>query len=267
MSVDTEMNISPVLGTNANDVIRGTGRSEVLSGAGGEDVISALSGNDEVFGGTGNDLLKGQGGDDVMYGNGKPNYIDMSSFTVEQSTTAVVTFMDEGAGYRNSLGVYEIDEDGGIFNPQILFANASKVGSGGDLLPGVSEVTFDITAGSQLGFFVISNGYGRGSENRTALEGDADTLHMIADDGSSPDVNDQSVLLVHTNGETGEETIVQSQYGTSLFHSAADAETNYSPNPDNYMHAVARATGNSGDLLIGIEDLYGGGDNDLSVVK
>ena len=53
MSVDTEFNISPQLGTNEADNLVGTGRSEVLSGQAGDDTIRALSGNDEVFGGTG----------------------------------------------------------------------------------------------------------------------------------------------------------------------------------------------------------------------
>ena len=136
MTVDTNMNISPILGTNDEDNLSGTGRSEVLSGSGGDDIIQAHSGDDEVFGGTGNDTLYGQDGNDTMYGNGKPAYVDMSSLTIKESTEATVTFMDEGAGYRNSLGVYEIDEEGNISDVQILFANASKEGSGGDLVKG-----------------------------------------------------------------------------------------------------------------------------------
>lgn len=62
MSVDTEFNISSVLGTSQDDTLIGTGRSEVLSGAGGNDEIQALSGKGKVFGGRGNDVLYGQGG-------------------------------------------------------------------------------------------------------------------------------------------------------------------------------------------------------------
>lgn len=166
MTVDTDMNISPVIGTGGEDTLTGTGRSEVLSGAGGDDVIYALSGNDEVFGGSGNDLLFGQGGNDTIYGNGSPSFVDMSELTITHETTATVTFMDEGAGFRNALGVYEINEDGSFSNVQILFANASKQGSGGDLIAGKSQVTFDISAGAQLGFFVVSNGFGKGPLNR-----------------------------------------------------------------------------------------------------
>jgi hypothetical protein len=55
-------------------------------------------------------------------------------------------------------------------NVQILFPNASKVGSGGDLVPGENSVTFDINEGARLGFFVVSNAHGKGYENREALE-------------------------------------------------------------------------------------------------
>ena len=146
MSVDTGMNISPVLGTNEPDDLRGTGRSEVLSGAGGDDRIQALSGDDEVFGGTGDDTLFGQGGNDTLYGNGKPAYVDLTNLVMTESVTAKVTFVDEGAGFRNALGAYEIGPDGSISNVRILFPNSSKQGSGGDLIPGVSSTEFEIPA-------------------------------------------------------------------------------------------------------------------------
>ena len=178
MSVDTQWNISPVLGTGEDDSLRGTGRSEVLAGFGGDDRIEALSGDDEVFGGSGNDLIYGQSGDDVIYGNGKPAYIDMSQLVIQQATEAKVTFVDEGAGYRNALGVYEIAADGGIGNVQILFPNASKVGSGGDLVPNQSQTTFDVADGTQLGFFVVSNGYNKGTLNRDALTAETGSFRV-----------------------------------------------------------------------------------------
>ena len=269
MTVDTQMNISPVLGAANDDTLTGTGRSEVLSGAGGDDVIYALSGNDEVFGGSGNDILYGQGGNDTIYGNGSPAYVDMSNLTITNTTTATVTFMDEGAGFRNALGVYEIGEDGSISNVQILFANASKQGSGGDLLPGESKVAFDISAGSQLGFFVVSNGFGKGALNQQALTATNGQFIFRNLDGQPGDINDAAVELWWINEETGTEIHIQSQYGFSIFHSGAGAQNGYLPNPDAYSHVVARANAVSGELMIGFEDLYGGGDNDYddTVIK
>ena len=262
MTVDTDMNISPVLGTNADDILTGTGRSEVLSGAGGEDVISALSGNDEAFGGTGNDIIYGQGGDDIIYGNGKPHYADLSSYTVAETTTATVTFIDEGAGFRNALGVYRIAKDGTMTNVDILFANASKVGSGGDLVPGESAVTVDMNAGDQLGFFVVSNGYGKGVDNRNALDSETGTYELRNATGDAGKVTDPSVELWFIDAETGSEYKVKSQYGYDLYHSTGAAENDYAPNPDNYNHVVGRVDTVNGMMMLGFEDLRGGGDND-----
>lgn len=262
MTLYDGMNISPVLGTNLADNMRGTGRSEVLSGAGGDDVIQALSGNDEVFGGTGNDTLYGQGGNDTMYGNGKPKYIDMGDFKISQSTQATVTFLDEGAGFRNALGVYEIGEDGSFSNVQILFPNASKVGSGGELIPGESNVQFDVSEGAQLGFFVVSNGYGKGYLNRAALSAETGHFELRNADGDIGSTSDRSVELFHLD-TNGAETAIRSQYGYSLFHSIGTTDNDYKPNPDEFGHVVGRANTVSGEVLIGFEDLYGGGDKDF----
>ncbi|MEM8651961.1 MAG: DUF4114 domain-containing protein [Pseudomonadota bacterium] len=261
MSVDTDMNISPVLGTGLADNLRGTGRSEVLSGAGGDDIIQALSGDDEVFGGSGNDLLYGQGGNDTIYGNGKPAYVDMDKMTMSHDCTATVTFMDEGAGYRNSLGVYEIAEDGSIQNIQILFANASKVGSGGSLIPGQSAVQFQVSAGAQLGFFIVSNGFGKGYTNQQALSAESGRYEFRTPEGQIGTINDQALELWHI-GDNGAETHIRSQFGNDTFHSIGDASNDYGPNPDDYKHVVARANSVTGELLIGFEDIRGGGDND-----
>lgn len=261
MTVDTDMNISLIRGTNVEDNMTGTGRSEVISGAGGDDVIKALSGDDDVYGGTGNDTLFGQGGNDTIYGNGKPAYVDMGELVIQNSTTATVTFVDEGAGYRNALGVYEIGPDGSVSNVKILFANASKVGSGGDLIKNESNVQFDVNAGAKLGFFIVSNGYGKGYENRQALDGLNGTYEMKTPSGQQAYVG-APMELWYIDGTTGEEIHVKSQFGNDIFHSTGDKPTDLATNPDNYMHVVGRANAVGGDLLIGFEDIRGGGDND-----
>lgn len=262
MTLYNGMNISPKLGTNQADNMVGTGRSEVLSGAGGDDHIQALSGNDEVFGGTGNDILYGQGGNDTIYGNGKPKYVNMADLQVAHSTQATVTFMDEGAGFRNALGVYEINEDGSFSNVQILFPNASKQGSGGDLIPGQSNVTFDVSEGARLGFFVVSNGYGKGYLNREALSADTGFYELRNTDGAPGNISDRSVELFHIDPDAGSETAIRSQYGYALFHSIGSDENGYRPNPDSFDHVVGRASTVTGEILIGFEDLYNGGDRD-----
>lgn len=261
MTVDTDMNISLIQGTNGEDNIGGTGRSEVISGNHGDDTIRALSGDDDVFGGSGNDILYGQGGNDTIYGNGKPAYVDLQNLVIQNATTATVTFVDEGAGYRNALGVYEIGLNGEVTNVQILFANASKQGSGGDLISNQSFVQFDVSAGAQLGFFVVSNGYGKGADNREALEGLNGTYEMRAVDGG-PAVVGAPMELWYIDSTTGEEIHVRSQFGHDIFHSTGSVPTDLATNPDNYLHVVGRANAVGGDLLLGFEDIRGGGDND-----
>ena len=262
MSVDTHMNISPVLGTSLEDTLTGTGRSEVLSGAGGNDTLYGLSGNDELFGGTGDDLIYGQGGHDTIYGNGQPTYLDMNNLVMTEAVVATVTFIDEGAGFRNALGVYEINDDGQFENVQILFPNASKTGSGGSLTPGESQVTFDVSEGAQLGFFVVSNGYGKGTTNQLALDDENNSYELRTSDGEVGSIDGGPVNLWHIDEATGTEYQVKSQYGYDTYHSSATQTNDYALNADNYLHVVGRANAVSGNLLIGFEDLRGGGDND-----
>ncbi|MDD9909894.1 MAG: DUF4114 domain-containing protein [Ahrensia sp.] len=263
MSIDTPMNITPCLGTNGNDNLIGTGRSEVLSGAAGDDRIQGLSGHDEIFGGTGNDRIFGQAGNDIIYGNGQPTYVDMSNLKMVQSTTAIVTFVNEGAGFRNALGVYEIGKDGTMQDVQILFANASKAGSGGDLIAGESAVKFNVSAGTQLGFFIVPNGYGKGIQNRDALDSESGRFELRTASGELGSVDGRPVELWHVDDASGSEYRIVSQFDAATFHSAVSPENDFGLNPDNFQHVVGRASAVTGDLLIGFEDLFNGGDRDF----
>ena len=262
MSVDTEYNISPIIGTNASETLVGTGRSEVLSGRRGDDTIYAGSGSDEAFGGSGDDLIYGESGDDVLYGGGGPSYADMGDFSIAEDYQGVVTFIDEGAGYKNALGVYKIDGAGGIYNTQILFANASKTGSGGELVPGVSSVGLDLFAGDKLGFFVVSNGYSKGTENQLALTAETGSYALLEADGSPGNINTSTGLELWHYDTQGIGYHVKSQYGFDTYQSPAIPENNYQLNPDDYPHTVGRVNSITGDVLIGFEDLRSGGDND-----
>lgn len=80
--------------------------------------------------------------------------------------TASVTFLNEGAGYRNSLGYFIYDTN----NPPItkddipvhtiIFPNASKPGEGNMQQGDTVELGIQIFAGQSLGFFVVPNGWG-----------------------------------------------------------------------------------------------------------
>ena len=80
--------------------------------------------------------------------------------------TAKITFLNEGAGYRNSLGYFVFDTN----NPPatkddinahvIVFPNTS-VASVGEMQEGDTiDLSVQLTAGQTLAFFIISNGWG-----------------------------------------------------------------------------------------------------------
>ena len=116
--------------------------------------------HDEVEGGDGQEGDGGNchtGGDDNLGGQ-KPGSSTPAP-AAPLSEHGMVTFEGETAGYKNALGMYKIGADGSISNVQILFANASLKGSGGDLVGGKSTVDVSVRAGDKVGFFIIPDGY------------------------------------------------------------------------------------------------------------
>lgn len=88
---------------------------------------------------------------------------------VTAPATVAVTFVHEGAGYRNSFGYFTyrvVDTELVILDRQLIFPNASFVGSGGSLRTGDTVTLRDASGavrlfepGEQIAFFVISNGW------------------------------------------------------------------------------------------------------------
>ena len=98
--------ISPIIGTSEQDVLKGGNASEIFSGRAGDDTITANSGYDLAYGGIGNDTIDGGTGNDVLYGGGGPSLIDMTGLSIAEDYSGTVTFLNEGAGFRNTLGMY-----------------------------------------------------------------------------------------------------------------------------------------------------------------
>ena len=108
---------------------------------------------------------------DVPVGND-----DISLIPMPADAMAEVTFLGEGAGYRNSVGVYSVDPaTGEISNVEMLFANASLKGSGGNLLGG-ETAPFNAPAGHEIGVFLLADGY---SNNNADLITNGD-LSLVA---------------------------------------------------------------------------------------
>jgi len=246
--------MSEVVGSGSAETFRGSASGDVIFGEGGNDTIRGRAGDDSIHGGGGDDLLIGNAGDDQIFGastSGGP--VDMDRFGIFEDTTATVTFDGETAGFRNALGMYRIDADGNISGVEILFANASLQGSGGNLIGGESSVTVDLNAGERLGFFVVPNGYSRPGMRDLLTDTDGSFQFVDADGNPASVHSGHGTRLVHT-AQDGTQTVVQSQYGSDIYHSTTAL------NNDGYNHVRGVADTAEGTVQIGFEDLRGGGD-------
>jgi hypothetical protein len=148
------------------------------------------------------------------------------SINISQETDIMVTFLDEGAGYKNSLGYYFwVDDNGtkkilsndqstnsngsiGHYNPTIIFPNASlgiggSLKSGGGLVPGHKRTLKGNLANGKfnnvnVSFFVVPNGWKSHSQgivynNKPIIYGDRN-MNEISN-GQSEDLKIQSILF------------------------------------------------------------------------
>lgn len=101
-----------------------------------------------------------------------PQYISSGYETeirLTDSAEVWVTFVDEGAGYKNVLGFYSYS----LSNPPtsipsnsqmtIIFPNVSKAGSGGSLVAGNKVKLGNFSANTGIAFFLIADGWRNGA--------------------------------------------------------------------------------------------------------
>lgn len=103
-----------------------------------------------------------------------PQYIagETSADTrLEDSAEVFITFVHEGAGYRNALGYYTYDLNNppttvdDIDSLYIVFPNASYAGSGGGLLSGDKVKLGNFSANTGIGWFLVPNGWASWSQS------------------------------------------------------------------------------------------------------
>lgn len=89
--------------------------------------------------------------------------------TTAEATNVYVTFVWEGAGWRNTFGYYAYPADNPPRNIQelqrhVIFPNVSGVGEGGGLKPGdlVQLGTGPFPANTVIGFFLVAQGWANG---------------------------------------------------------------------------------------------------------
>jgi len=195
---------------------------------------------------------------------------DAEKLVINYQSEATVTFKGETAGYRNSIGAYQINEDGTIQDVQLLWGDASS----DKLTIGESQATYTgIEQGSELGFFIISNGFSDLPDD--AVSGDGNTISdtgtwMFVSPDFDPTTQNPSDHQYNVNTDSGPPQMIyvegdgtiHTQSG-NVFHSLRQEDFNPDASVDSREHFVAGVDAENGVLHFGIEDLMGGGDADF----
>ena len=182
------------------------------------------------------------------------NGVNMTDLTLVNDHPVTITFESEAAGYQNSLGYYKIDDDGNITDVQFIWQNASADGSGGDLEPGSTTATLDVSSGDQFALFIVPDGFGQNDFDQ--FTGGGFEFRNADGSGATTDSTDPELVFVADDGTV-------TTLSGDVYHTAGQG-SQISLNSDGEQHAVSGIDTVSGELMIGFEDLDGGGDNDFN---
>ncbi|MFT5006241.1 MAG: hypothetical protein ACI8YI_001860 [Paracoccaceae bacterium] len=152
-----------------------------------------------------------------------------------------ITFAsDYASGYNNSIGVYEVEVSGNIVDARLLIndSNASK---------SYSTNLTDIEDGNSLGFFIVQDA--SAFANALAASPNLSFLDQSYDPASIQDGCDVTLAL---DGVFVDEMVYHS-YSSSL-------------NADAVQHVLSGVNSGGTELLVGFEDMTGGGDLDYQDV-
>lgn len=145
IGVDSLNAVENVIGGQANDLLVGNAAANRFEGGMGDDVVLGGAGDDEIFGGdirTREPVALARPGDVFDISN-----TDQANLRID--------FVSEGAGFENTFGFYLADADGVPMSGRIVFANVDVAET--------ASINLDATVlagASQLGFFVIPDGFG-----------------------------------------------------------------------------------------------------------
>ncbi len=203
------------------------------------------------------------------------NGVAASNMTLTAPTTVTVTFQKEAAGNRNMVGTYQYDDKGNIIPGSVKFiwldASATTEGKLGstmvkDFLGYAQSNTVSLgamAAGTHVGFFTVSNG--AADSTNTKLLGNA--AAGAANQAAAMDaIASQLSIKVDANGN-GHVYVGNSQMNGDVFFSHDKTlNTDFNGGKDIDHMASGVSSSSSGQLLIGVEDLNGGGDRDYNDV-
>ena len=188
------------------------------------------------------------------------NGANRQNLTFNDDRNVKINFVEEGAGYKNTLGMYTVEADGTLSNVQILAENLSGTGQGvyggGSFNAGDMLADLDVTAGTEIGFFIVANGYMKNNQyNRTDFDNGTLEFRVQNKNGDTASIDDGKTVLYFTD-ESGRDIKINGD----IWHASST-----SLNKDGEVHSV---TGDleDGKLIIGFEDLKNLGDADFNDV-
>ncbi|MFT7433294.1 MAG: Ca2+-binding RTX toxin-like protein [Alphaproteobacteria bacterium] len=168
---------------------------------------------------------------------------------------AEMTFITEEAGYKNTVGFYNVTEDGSIVNVHIGFDNASLQGKD-HIDAGDTADMGSYTQGDAFEVFIIANGYNHNNQFKN-IDTDEGTFSFINSDGDPANINDTGPLSLIHNAESGEQTTLNGH----IYHTE-----NENLNDDGDEHAIVSSTEDGDGIRIHFEDLHNLGDRDYDDV-
>ncbi|TVR08932.1 MAG: hypothetical protein EA385_08730 [Salinarimonadaceae bacterium] len=177
--------------------------------------------------------------------------------SITQSGTATLTFETENTDFRNTLVMYKLDAAGNIRSTQVVYPNASMMGEGGKLIPGVSHTQVDLRAGDQIGFAIVPNAFNN-SHSRELLKREDGHFALVNAYGHPANLfNDHpgGMNLVHVD-KWGAMRPINGEYGNKLFHTTGNQAAGIQTNVDGYDHADQLVDANRGKLLIAMDDRF-----------
>ena len=186
-----------------------------------------------------------------------------------------MTFQKEAAGNHNMIGTYQYDDAGNVIAGSVKFvwldATAGTEGKLGaslskDFLGYSQSSTISLgtmPAGTHVGFFTISNG-ASDSGNKTLLTNAAAGTSNQTDAMAA--IASKLSIQVDANGN-GQVFVGNSQMNGGVFfthNKSLNTDFNGGSDIDHMASGVSSSL--PGQLLIGVEDLSGGGDKDFNDV-
>ena len=128
------------------------------------------------------------------------NGLDMNTL-ITDNADVWVTFVHEGAGYRNVLGYFAFDQNNppnsvsDIDSLTIIFPNVSYKGSGGGLLTGDKVYLGRFEEGTAIGWFLMPNAWSSGTQS---IQNVSDIKYSVNDfNDFTTEIYNQHVILLN----------------------------------------------------------------------